>query len=101
VSTRRIKSASCSLAQPDNPEYGANYREQGIFQVNLFYPLGIGTGAAAVRAMAIRAQFPRALSLTASGVTVTINRTTWIGQARPDEPRLMVPCKVFWHANLF
>jgi hypothetical protein len=34
------------LAAPANPEFGGLYTEQGFMQVDLYYPLNAGPGAA-------------------------------------------------------
>lgn len=88
------------LADPDNPEQGSSYREQGVFQVNLQYPQNLGPGAAHARAELIRAAFPRSLSLVNGAVTVTISRTVAIGSGRVDGSRWMVPVKISWHSNV-
>lgn len=86
---------------PDNPETGTGYRELGYFQVTLMYPLQAGPGAAAARAQAIRAQFPKNLSLTNSGVVVTVSKTPAVGNGVPDGDHWSVPVKIPFHANLF
>lgn len=87
-------------AQPDNPEMGPLYTEQGIFQVNLFYPLNAGAKDAQAKAEAIRSAFPWRSSLTADAVTVNIIGTPEIGPGRADEDCFMVPVKVRWSAQI-
>jgi hypothetical protein len=79
---------------------GPAYTEQGIFQVNLFYPKDAGPGDAQARAELIRTKFPFAASLVNGGVTVNIINTTEIGPARPEDDRFMVPVKVRWSARI-
>ena len=56
-------------ATPANPTMGDGYyREQGIFQVSLFYPLQAGPKTAADRAELIRAAFKRGTTLTTGGI---------------------------------
>jgi hypothetical protein len=75
-------------ATPENPTMGDGfYREQGIFQVSLFYPLQAGPAAAAARAELIRTAFKRGTALTSGTVTVRISRTPEIGQGRVDGDR--------------
>lgn len=88
-------------ARPDNPEQGGGfYREQGILQISLCYPRGKGTKAAGDRAEALRAHFPRALSLTADGVVVTIENTPAVAPHLIDADRYVVPVSVRWFANI-
>jgi hypothetical protein len=87
-------------ATPANLEMGPAYTEQGIFQVNLFYPKDAGPGDAQARAELIRTKFPFAASLVNGGVTVNIINTTEIGPARPEDDRFMVPVKVRWSARI-
>jgi len=88
-------------AMPDNPTMGTEfYRERGIFQVSLFYPIQTGPAAAATRAQLIRTTFKRGISMTSNGVTVRIDRTPEIGQGRLDGDRWHVPVKISWFAGI-
>lgn len=88
-------------AQPDNSTLGsAYYREQGIFQVTLFYPIQTGTKDAADRAELIRTKFKRGSSFTSGGVTVIIDRTPEISQGRIDEGRWALQIKIRWYAGI-
>jgi hypothetical protein len=87
-------------AQPENIEIGPGYTEQGIFQVNLFYPLDEGAGASVARAALIRAHFPFAATFSSGGITVTITATPEIAPARADGDRFMTPVKVRWSARI-
>ena len=89
------------FATPENPETGAGYRELGIFQVSLLYPLGDGANAAGVRATAIRTQFPKNLALTSGGVVVTISKTPSIGGGAVDGDRWRLPIKISFFSNQF
>jgi len=51
------------------------YREQGLFQVSLFYPLQTGTLTAATRAQAIRTAFKRGTTMTSGSVKVIVDLT--------------------------
>jgi hypothetical protein len=88
------------FAQPDNSEYGEHYREQGIFQITLMYPYGIGTLAAGIRAELIRQKFTRGASFTSDSVTVVVDRTAEIVGGVRDGDRWAVPVKVRWHAQI-
>lgn len=80
-------------AEPDNSEYGATHREQGVFQVSLFYPNGTGSAAAAARAEMLRTTFKRGASFTKDGVTVSITNTPTVGAGTADGDRWHVPVK--------
>lgn len=89
-------------ASPANPTIGDDhYREQGIFQVSLFYPLLVGAGAAEARAELIRTAFKRGVSMTSGGVIVRISKTPEIGQGRVDGDRWHIPVKIFWFAEIY
>lgn len=90
------------LAQPDNPEQSANgfYREQGIFQITLNYPLQAGPADAQARAELLRSTFKRGTSFTSGAVTVTIDRTPEISPGRIDGDRWMVPVKIRFYSNV-
>ena len=89
-------------ATPSNPTLGDGfYREQGLFQVSLFYPLQTGTLTAATRAQAIRTAFKRGTTMTSGSVKVIVDRTPEIGQGRVDGDRWMIPCKIRWYAGVY
>ena len=104
-------------ATPANPTMGDGYyREQGIFQVSLMYPLQAGPKTAADRAELIRAAFKRGTSITIDGIdnwydyffspfggitTTIVERTPEIGQGRVDGDRWHVPVKIRWYAGIY
>lgn len=65
--------------QPDNSEIGPNFVEQGLMQVTLHYPNRAGPSALELQFKAIRDAFYRGRSLTAGGVTTTIQLTPALG----------------------
>lgn len=87
-------------AQPNNPEAGTFQQMQGIFQVTLEYPANVGPSVAEARAKLLAEHFPRKLSLTASGVVVTINRASYIMAGFVDRDRWAVPVRIFYLANI-
>lgn len=88
-------------AEPDNPTMGdAFYREQGIFQISLFYPIQVGTAAAEARAELIRTTFKRGTSFTSGTVTVQIEKTPEISPGRVDGDRWHIPVKIRWFAGI-
>ena len=89
-------------ATPANPTMGDGYyREQGIFQVTLMYPLQAGPKTAADRAELIRAAFKRGTSMTSGGITTIVERTPEIGQGRVDGDRWALPVKIRWYAGIY
>jgi hypothetical protein len=90
------------VAEPSNPAIGDGFfQEQGFLQVNLKYPPGDGTLAAAIRAEAIRALFRRGATFTDGGVTVQIDRTPEIGAGAVEDDRWKQIIKIRWHADVF
>lgn len=88
-------------AEPGNPTVGDGfYREQGIFQVSLFYPLQAGTATAEARAQLIRTTFKRGTGMVSGGVTVLVDKTPEIGQGRVDSDRWHIPVKIRWSAGV-
>ena len=89
-------------ATPANPTMGDGYyREHGIFQISLFYPLQAGPKTAADRAELIRAAFKRGTSMTSGGITTIVERTPEIGQGRVDGDRWALVVKIRWYAGIY
>jgi len=86
--------------EPENIEMGPAHIQRGLFQVNLFYPLGEGSGAATAKAETIRAAFAYAATFVSGAVNVLVTRTPEIGQARPDADYFMVPVRVRFEARI-
>lgn len=88
-------------ATPDDIEMsGKKYLEVGVMQIDLFYPLDNGAGAAEARAEVVRDTFYRGASFTSGSVTVDITRTPEILPGTPDEDRFMVPVRVRYAAQI-
>jgi hypothetical protein len=87
------------LAQPDNSEIGPGFNDQGIFQVNLFYPKDAGPAAAQARAELIRTAFPFAASFVSGTTTVNITATPEVAPARAEDDRYLLPVKVRFRAR--
>ena len=90
-------------ANPDNPTLGgAHYRQRGILQVTLLYPLIVtGSGPAYAKADSVRDWFPQGLSLQSGGITVKIEFTPAIGPKRVSGDRFVLPVSVRWFADIF
>lgn len=88
--------------KPHEPTQGAGfYREHGLFQVTLVYPLGVGTGALLARAEMIRSSFRRGSSFESGGVTVQIPETPELGNLDGSEDSVRLPVKIYYSANIF
>lgn len=88
-------------AEPENPTFGgSSYRERGIFQVTLKYPLGTGPAATAVRAELYQAAFKRGNSFVKSGVTVIIERTPEVLPYYVEQDRYCLPIRIRYFANI-
>lgn len=88
-------------ATPGNPTMGdAYYREQGVLQVTLYYPLQTGTGTAAARAELIRTTFKRGTSMVSGTVTVIVDRTPEIMTGRVEDDRWALPVRIRWFAGI-
>lgn len=88
------------FAEPDNPEMSNGYTERGIFQITLRYPLNGGPALASARAQLIRTHFYRGRSFTASGVSVSIERTPEIGSGRTEDDRFVIPVRVRFYSHI-
>lgn len=89
-------------AEPNNSTAGDGYyQERGIFQVNLFYPVGAGPATAEARAILIRTAFKRGTVLTSGTTKVNIISTPEIGAGRVEGDRWMVPVRVRWTAGIY
>lgn len=88
-------------ATPDNPTFGTKfYREVGLMQITLSYPLDGGAGKAYAKAEAIRAGFTRGDSFTQAGVTVIIAATPTVGPGMNQADRYVLPVRIRYFANI-
>jgi hypothetical protein len=86
---------------PDNRIYGPFYREKGMFQAVLCYPLDAGEGAALERAAQVRSAFTRGLTLAAGDGHVLILDTAMIAPALIEGDRYCVPVRAHWCADVY
>ena len=88
-------------AQPENPTMGdAYYREVGVFQVTLCYPINSNAVAVQTRAEAIATHYKRATSMTESGQTVLVLRTPTISPAFITDDRYNVAVSIFYQSEI-
>jgi hypothetical protein len=89
-------------ARPDNSTLGdAHYRERGIFQVTLKYPIGKSTKDVMTRAKLLRATFDRGTSFTSGGLTTRIETTPEIGRGTVVKDRYELPVSIRYFADVF
>lgn len=89
-------------AFPDNSTMGdGHYRERGILQVSLKYPVNVGTATPMARAKLIRDTFFRGASFTSGGVTTRIGTTPVIGRGMVVNDRWVLPVSVSYFADVF
>lgn len=90
------------MNKPDNPTLGDNfYRELGILQVTLRYPLLAGSVPAMTQAEKIRTLFKRGQVFSKDSIRVMVDSTPEI-KVLPNEPdRFVIAVRVFFHSDIF
>lgn len=89
--------------ETQSPTFGSTelIRELGLLQVSLYYPLNKGMKDVGVKAEAIRAYFPKGLSLTSGGVTVQITKRASVAPAMREGEWTVVVVSIPYFANIF
>jgi hypothetical protein len=88
--------------KPDEPTQGGGfYREHGVFQVTLVYPVGIGVGAAMARAELIRSFFKKGTTLVNAGVKVIISDTPEFGYLQGSSDDIQLPVKIWYRSDIY
>lgn len=88
-------------ATPDNEVLGCDYyREIGIFQVMLCYPLNGGPAAAQARAELLRTHFKRGTSVSNGGVSTIVTATPAVDRALIDGDRFCIPVSIRYRAEI-
>jgi hypothetical protein len=88
------------FARPDNTTLGDEYfREQGILEIILNYPIQTGKAATLARLDLLRAAFKRGTTLTEGAQRVIINRTPEIGQSTVVNDRWMTRISIPWYSE--
>lgn len=86
-----------TVKTPDLP--GASAQHQGIFQVDLYYPHGLGTNAIEQAADAIRSAYGAGTKLFNAGTAVTIYRTETRGPAVKEADWIRLTTEIYWRAH--
>lgn len=93
---------SVFLARPENPTMGDGfYRQRGYMQVSVRYPANEGAGETRERAFALRDHFSRGFTMTAEGVTTTVEETPEIGSGSNDGEHYVINVFVRFWADIF
>lgn len=88
--------------KPEEPTQGGGYyREHGVFQVTLVYPVGIGVGAIMARAELIRSSFKKGTALVNGGVTTVISDTPEFGYLQGSSDSIELPVKIWYRADIY
>ena len=88
--------------KPDEPTQGGGYyREHGVFQVTLVYPVGVGVGAIMARAELIRSFFKKGLTLISGSVKVIIIDTPSFGYTQGSSDSIELPVKISYMADIY
>jgi hypothetical protein len=88
--------------KPDEPTQGGGYyREHGVFQVTLVYPVGIGVGAITARAELIRSFFKKGMSFVYAGITTVISDTPEFGYLQTSSDDISLPVKIIYQASIY
>lgn len=89
-------------APPTDPTIGSSmHMEQGILQISLMYPSGVGSGDSEAMGKALQLYFKRGNSYTFNGVTVHIGSTPAIGRGVPAGDRWMLPVSISYFSYVF
>ena len=97
------QSVSLLMNSPDDPVIFSPvmYREKGIFQLTLRYPLGNGTIAIMTQAEKIRAAFKRGTVLMKDNRRILCDKTPDIRVLPNEVDRFVVAVRVFFTADIF
>ena len=94
--------ASLLPAQPENPTLGdAYYREVGVFQVSLYYPVNVGSSTAETRAEAVISHFKRATSMVEDGQSVQVIQTPTRTPAQVIDGWYVIFVSIFYRSEVF
>jgi hypothetical protein len=102
ITGTRYQEAYLLPAQPENITLGdAYYRNIGIFQVTLRFPINQGNQPLEVRAQKVIDAFPRALGLTFEGKTVRVMRTPSKSPSTRIDDRYVCAISIPYMAEVF
>lgn len=90
-------------AATQSPTFGGPEltHESGILQITLMTPVNLGTGELMDRADVVRDHFPKGLSMTSGGITVTIQRRASVTPAREDNGWYRIDLSIPYFANVY
>jgi hypothetical protein len=94
--------ASLLPAQPENVTLGdAYYREVGLFQVSLYYPVNVGSATAETRAESVISHFKRGTAMIEGGQTVLVTRTPTRTPAQVIDGWYVIFVSIFYRTEVF
>jgi hypothetical protein len=93
--------ANFIFGPPDEFTMGQEfYRESGMLQLTLCYPLGEGANDALSRAELIRKTFPRGASFSNEGITVHVAKTAYIMDGYPTDENYVIVVRIPFYADI-
>lgn len=88
-------------ATPDNQTISQYYyKEVGVFQVTLRYPIGGGAALAQARAELTKTHFKRGTTITNGALRVIITKTPNISPAFNSDGRYFVPIRIYYECDI-
>ncbi len=88
-------------ARPENEVLGSGYfREVGIFQVTLCFPMNGGPAACQARAELLRSHFKRGTKVTNGGITTIVTTTPALSAGYVDGDRYCIPLSIRYRAEI-
>lgn len=87
------------FAKPDNLVMGRGWRELGIFQVDLCYPLDNGSVDAAARAQLLVDTFYKGATFSSCGISVVVEKTPEVRRGRNEGTCYVVPVRIRFFVN--
>lgn len=91
IKSKVINTARRPAVRGLNPQY----RYQGVFQLLLCYPEGVGPSASQTMANTLIDRFPTGSDLTSNGTAVTIEYSEQMG-SYSDSPWFKTPVNIHW-----
>lgn len=78
-----------------------NRRYDGIYQIDVVAPTGVGPGASDTVVASLATTFPPATSIVVSGLRIFILEPLSPAPPIPDDDRYIVPCSLLYRADTY
>lgn len=72
---------------------------QGLLQITVVWPRGVGIIEALSVAEIVKQEWPKGLTLRQNSTTIKINKAPWSGSPIEDEGMTLVPVSISWSAS--